>query len=114
MAGFARLAVAASSVDTGATSGIPSGLSRPKSTSERFNRLLSVRARPMSERSLSLKPSLKSLFGVSLLALLFADGAARADLVAWSYNWTPGSPVVYADGYVPGDPNATRITMTNE
>src|SRR5262249_37475146 len=43
------------------------------------------------------------------LALLFAQAGARADLVAWSYNWTPSATVLFADS-----PGTSKIMLTNE
>jgi hypothetical protein len=41
--------------------------------------------------------------------VLLAAAVARADLVPWSYNWTPGAPAVLDDTADGG-----KITMTNE
>jgi hypothetical protein len=35
--------------------------------------------------------------------------AARADLIAWSYNWSPATPAMFADR-----PGAGKVTLSNE
>jgi len=54
---------------------------------------------------------MKRLFSpIAALALLLAASAgAKADPIQWTYNWTPGSPAVTADG----NPGA-GVTFTNE
>jgi hypothetical protein len=56
-----------------------------------------------------LKRSTSTLFGWTLACLLGAGTAARADLISWSYNWTPSSPAIFADS-----PGTGKITLTNE
>jgi hypothetical protein len=40
---------------------------------------------------------------------MFAGATARAELIPWTYNWTPSAPAVFADS-----PGTGKITMTNE
>jgi PEP-CTERM motif len=56
-----------------------------------------------------LKRSFKSLYGLTLAGLLFAGATARADLIPWTYNWTPSAPAIFANS-----PGTGKITMTNE
>ena len=37
------------------------------------------------------------LLGVALASLLFSAGGARADLIPWTYNWTPGVATITSD-----------------
>jgi hypothetical protein len=41
--------------------------------------------------------------------VLLAGASARADLIPWSYNWTPSVPAVFADS-----PGTGKISLTNE
>jgi hypothetical protein len=50
------------------------------------------------------------MLGISLATLLLASGSARANLIAWSYNWQPTVPAVLADSPV----NGGKITLSNE
>jgi hypothetical protein len=50
------------------------------------------------------------LIGFAIASLLLASSSARADLVAWSYNWTPSVSAVLADNAAGGG----KITLTNE
>jgi hypothetical protein len=50
-----------------------------------------------------------SLLGVTLAVLLLASGGARADLVPWSYNWTPSAPTILADS-----PGTGKILLSNQ
>jgi hypothetical protein len=43
------------------------------------------------------------------LAWLVLAGAARADLVPWSYNWTPNTLAIQSDS-----PGTSKLTLTNE
>jgi hypothetical protein len=47
------------------------------------------------------------LLAVACVAL--PPGAARADLIAWSYNWEPAAPAVFADS-----PAAGKVAMSDE
>jgi hypothetical protein len=40
---------------------------------------------------------------------LLASGQARADFIAWEYNWTPSATELFADS-----PSTGRITLNNE
>jgi hypothetical protein len=50
-----------------------------------------------------------SPLGVTLAVLLLASAGARADLVPWSYNWTPAAPTILADS-----PGTGKILLSNE
>jgi hypothetical protein len=49
------------------------------------------------------------ILGMTFTWMLVAGTAARADLVPWSYNWSPKDPAVFADS-----PGTGKITFTNE
>ena len=49
------------------------------------------------------------LFATTLAWIVLGGGAARAGLAAWTYNWEPGAPAVFADS-----PGTGKITMTDE
>jgi hypothetical protein len=51
-----------------------------------------------------------TLVALSVACLALASTNARADLVSWSYNWTPSVPVVLADNFGGGG----KITLSNE
>ena len=51
----------------------------------------------------------KRLFTAALALCLFAGAEARADFVAWNYNWTPSATEILAD-----NPTQGKITLTNE
>jgi hypothetical protein len=46
---------------------------------------------------------------MSLVTLLLSGSAVRADLISWTYNWTPGAPAVFADS-----PGTSKITLSDE
>jgi hypothetical protein len=50
-----------------------------------------------------------TLFGLAAASLLFAGTTARADLIPWTYNWTPSVSAVFSDS-----PGTGKITLTNE
>src|SRR6516225_7658921 len=45
----------------------------------------------------------------SVAALLLLQASARADLVSWSYNWTPNANTINAD-----NAGTSKIFITNE
>src|SRR6476619_6780639 len=51
----------------------------------------------------------KRWFAVAVAVCLLAGAQARAELVPWSYNWTPSATEILAD-----DPTTGKIILTNE
>jgi len=48
------------------------------------------------------------LFGAALACLLCCSAGARADLIPWNYNWTPGTSIINSDT------GAGQLQLTNE
>jgi hypothetical protein len=51
----------------------------------------------------------KRLYMTALVVCLLAGARARADFVAWNYNWTPSASEILAD-----NPSTGKLTLTNE
>ncbi|MGH7172048.1 MAG: PEP-CTERM sorting domain-containing protein [Gemmataceae bacterium] len=59
------------------------------------------------------KHTLPRCAGIALALLLLANTSARADLIAWSYNWSPNAANVSANGGGSGDLSFSNTAPNN-